>query len=336
MFTATRHAVALTVEGQPDQLEPFKWGHLTVVELIGRGAFGEVYRARDTRLDRDVALKLLPADSTARQTRASSIIEEGRLLAQVRHPNVVTIHGAERIGDQVGLWMELVEGRTLEQILESSGCLGATEVVKIGIPLCHAIAAVHEAGLCTEISRPHNVMLADDGRVVLMDFGTGWEIKDKSGAAPAGTPLYLAPELLDGKGPTVRTDIYALGVLLFHLLTGVYPIAAEGIEELRGKHERNDRLDLRRLRPELPRQLVSVIERAIDPRPERRYDSGLAMATELQAPPHPRVSRSWWAALLTLVLMVAVLIAVSTLRRPIGRRHQLQHFRRLRPWLSLP
>jgi eukaryotic-like serine/threonine-protein kinase len=81
------------------------------IERIGRGAFGQVYRARDTRLDRDVALKLLPADSDG-ETRASSIIEEGRRLAQGRHSNVVTIHGAERIGGQVGLWMELVKGRT--------------------------------------------------------------------------------------------------------------------------------------------------------------------------------------------------------------------------------
>lgn len=100
--------------------QPGHWGHLKLVEPIGRGACGQVYRARDTRLDRDVALKLLPAELGSGE-RASSIIEEGRLLAQVRHPNVVTIHGAERIGDQVGLWMERVEGRTLEQIPSRAG-----------------------------------------------------------------------------------------------------------------------------------------------------------------------------------------------------------------------
>ncbi len=97
---------------------PVMWSHLRLVERIGRGAFGEVYRAWDTRLDREVALKLLPADRSSGERAASAIIHEGRLLARVRHPNVVTIHGAEQIGDQIGLWMEFVRGHTLEQILD--------------------------------------------------------------------------------------------------------------------------------------------------------------------------------------------------------------------------
>ena len=98
---------------------PVHWGHLRVLEPIGRGAFGEVYRAWDTRLDREVALKLLPAESSPGGDRSASIIEEGRLLARVRHPNVVTIYGAERIDDRIGLWMEFVKGRTLEQTIEA-------------------------------------------------------------------------------------------------------------------------------------------------------------------------------------------------------------------------
>src|SRR5262249_34432025 len=99
------------------------WGHLRVLESIGHGAFGLVYRAWDTRLDRAVALKLLPADSDAGDARASSIIHEGRLLARVRHPNIVTIYGAERIGDTVGLWMERVDGETVEQRLSREAAL---------------------------------------------------------------------------------------------------------------------------------------------------------------------------------------------------------------------
>ena len=120
-----RHAHSATVFGaavdDPEaamRLERLEyWGHLRVLEPIGRGAFGEVYRAWDTRLDREVALKLLPATAKTLR-RATSIIEEGRLLARVRHPNVVTIYGAERIDDRVGLWMEFVKGRTLEQVIE--------------------------------------------------------------------------------------------------------------------------------------------------------------------------------------------------------------------------
>ncbi len=296
--------------------QPERWGHLRVMELVGRGAFGRVYRAHDTRLDRDVALKLLPVNWTSGGTRANSIIDEGRRLAQIRHLNVVTIHGAERIGDEVGLWMELVEGRTLEELLEDGRHFAVSEVVDIGLQLCGAVSAVHQAGFLHRDIKSHNVMLADDGRVVLMDFGTGWEIKSNSEAAPAGTPLYLAPELIEGTSPTIQSDIYALGVLLFHLLTGVYPISAEGIDELRRAHQRKDRLDLQQLRAEVPRHLARVIETAIDPRPQRRYASGAAMATDLRAP--TRVSKSSWTALLTLALVVAVLISVPALRRATG------------------
>ena len=171
---------------------------LRVLEPIGRGAFGEVYRAWDTRLAREVALKLLPA--TGRTVPAGhSIIDEGRLLARVRHPNVVTIYGAERIDESVGLWMEFVRGRTLEQMLEEGRRFRAAEVVKIGVQFVGAIGAVHARGPRSPRHQGHNVMLAEDRRVVLMDFGSGHELGDQRSAELAGTPLYLAPELLRGR-----------------------------------------------------------------------------------------------------------------------------------------
>ena len=286
-----------------------RWGHLELIERIGRGAFGQVYRARDTRLDRDVALKLLPAHSASGEARASSIVEEGRLLAQVRHPNVVTIHGAERIGDQIGLWMELVKGRTLEQILEQGRRFTVTETVEIGIQLCGAISAVHDAGLLHRDIKSHNVMLADDGRLVLMDFGTGRELGDNSAAGLAGTPLYLAPELLAGQEPTVRSDIYSLGVLLYHLLTGSYPVRAQSLRDLRLAHERGERMDVRTARPDVAPKLASIIERAIDPAPERRYQSVDALLPDLAAlKPRSRAVRLLYASGLAAAILLVVAI----------------------------
>jgi hypothetical protein len=259
------------------------WGTLRLLEQVGKGAFGDVYRAWDTRLDREVALKLLPASLAGGDARATSIIHEGRLLARVRHANVVTIYGAERTEDRVGLWMEFVKGRTLGQILSEGRVFDPTEVIDIGVELCHAISAVHDAGLFHRDIKAQNVMLAEDGRIVLMDFGSGREFVDKSSMRLAGTPLYLAPELLDGKEATIESDIYSLGVLLYHLLTGSYPVRARALSDLRRAHERGERASLRTVRPDLSPKIARIIERAIDPQPERRYASSNALAADLAA-----------------------------------------------------
>ena len=273
--------------GRPEHDET--WGHLRLLERIGRGAFGEVYRAWDTRLDREVALKLLPAPAAGGPV--SSIIEEGRLLARVRHPGVVTIHGAEQIGDRVGLWMEYIRGRTLEELLQAGDTFTSRDVIQIGIELAGAVAAVHAAGLLHRDIKSHNVIRAEDGRVMLMDFGTGLEAA-AGASAPAGTPLYLAPELFAGQPATERSDVYSLGVLLYHLLTGKYPVGGKSLHEVRLAHERGERTALADARPDLSRRLTRAIESAIDPQPERRCESAAALAVALQSV--QRGSRRRW------------------------------------------
>lgn len=235
--------------------KPEFWGHLRVFEPIGQGAFGEVYRAWDTRLDREVALKLLPVD--AADSVDSSIIEEGRLLARVRHPNVVTIYGAERIGDRIGLWMEYIQGRTLEQLVTDGRDFTPREVIDLGLELTRAVSAVHGAGLLHRDIKAQNVMVADDGRVVLMDFGTGLDLTEQGGTTAAGTPLYLAPEVLAGDTASPRSEIYSIGVLLYRLLTGSYPVRASGLADLRRAYAQADRTHIGSVRPGLPSRLDS-------------------------------------------------------------------------------
>jgi tetratricopeptide (TPR) repeat protein/tRNA A-37 threonylcarbamoyl transferase component Bud32 len=276
---------------------PEQWGHLRLFERIGQGAFGEVYRAWDTRLDREVALKLLPAGPTSGERVPSAIIHEGRLLARVRHPNVVTIYGAEQISDQIGLWMEFVRGHTLEQILDQRKVVNAAEAVGIGLELCRAMSAVHGAGLLHRDIKAHNVIQAEDGRTVLMDFGTGRELGDDASSDLAGTPLYLAPEVLDGQPATVQSDIYSLGVLLYRLVSGSYPVNARTVREVRRAHERGERTAVRTARRDVPPKLARVIERAIDPRPDQRYKSADALGAELAALKlHSRIARQAYAA----------------------------------------
>ena len=284
---------------------PYEWGHLKVLERIGTGAFGEVFRAWDTRLDREVALKLLPDESAVKgrpaasaeapaakdgrpqPVPASAIIEEGRLLARVRHPNVVTIYGAERIDGRIGLWMELVNGRTLEEAMRGGARFTVTEVTRIGVELCGAVEAVHAAGLLHRDIKTQNVMVTEDGRPVLMDFGTGRE-RDTSDASVSGTPLYLAPEVLAGGAATAQSDVYSVGVLLYLLLTGSYPVRATTLVDLRRAHASRQHADLPDTGQAIPNRLRRVVARALDPNPSRRYPSadalGAALAASAQAP----------------------------------------------------
>ncbi len=302
------------------------WSTLRLLEKVGEGAYGEVYRAWDPRLEREVALKLLPASSDDEEARAVAIIHEGRLLARVRHRNVVTVYGAERIGRRIGLSMEFVEGHTLEQIIQQGKVFGPDDAVEIGIELGQAIAAVHGAGLLHRDIKAHNVMLAEDGRVVLMDFGTGQELNDGSNARLEGTPLYLAPEVLAGGEATIQSDIYSAGVLLYFLLTGAYPVRAHGLSDLRLAHERKERTGVRSVRPDVPFQLTRIIERAIHPLPERRYASADAMRAALSAlKPQSRAARLAQAALMAAALVLVVTVGwevagrqARSPRTPIG------------------
>ncbi|PYQ57370.1 MAG: hypothetical protein DMF53_22875, partial [Acidobacteria bacterium] len=201
--------------GEPAHM---RWGNLILLEKIGEGSFGEVFRARDPQLDREVALKLL-REETAGGEAGGAVIEEGRLLARVRHPNVATVYGADRREGRVGLWMELLHGRTLSSLIREQGPLGAREAVLIGLDLCRALAAVHAQGILHRDIKAQNVMRETGGRIVLMDFGVGRDLRSDvtTDHSLSGTPLYLAPEVIAGGPSSIRSDIYSLGVLLFYL-----------------------------------------------------------------------------------------------------------------------
>lgn len=241
------------------------WGPLRLVSLIGSGAFGDVFRAHDERLNRDVALKLVREPGVA-----SAVVAEGRILAQVKHPGVVTVHGADRIDGRAGIWMELIEGRTLEEILKEQGPWDAKAAALAGTDLCAALAAVHATGLVHRDVKAQNVMRETGGRIVLMDFGVG-HAHGHAGRRPAGTPLYMAPEVLADGNATVRSDLYSLGVLLYHLVTGAYPVKGTTVEALRQAHAAGARTFLRDARPDLPDAFVGAVERALQAEPERRF-----------------------------------------------------------------
>ncbi len=257
-----------------------RWQHLIVIERVGGGMFGNVYRARDTKLDRDVALKLLRRRAHP-DAVASQILTEGRLLARVAHPNVITIYGAEAIDGQVGLWMEFIKGFTLEDVLRQHGPFSAREATFIGLDLCRALAAVHATGLVHRDVKAANVMREQGGRIVLMDFGTGEDLAGATDARIAGTPLYLAPEIFRGDAASVRSDLYSLGVLLYRLTAGAFPTVGTTLRELADAHKAGRSTRLRDARPNLPDGFVRVVERALAAAPEQRFESAGAMEAAL-------------------------------------------------------
>jgi eukaryotic-like serine/threonine-protein kinase len=255
------------------------WGRLRLLDRIGEGTSCEVYRAWDTALHREVALKLLRDEGCRREAR-TRLLEEARRLARIRHAHVVQIYGAEEHGDRVGLWMELVRGEALEHIVVARGPFGGREAALIGLDLCTALAAVHGASLLHRDVKAQNVMRESGGRVVLMDFGTGEELAGTNRLV--GTPLYLAPEIFRGQPAAVQSDLYSLGVLLFHLLTGKYPVTAASMTALAYAHESRQRQPLRDLRPDLAEGIVRVVEQALDSDPTRRYRSAGDMEAALR------------------------------------------------------
>ena len=277
------------VEPDPESV-PTSWGPLQLRRTIGKGSFGTVHLAWDPSLEREVALKILQ-----RSQRSAAVVREGRLLASIRHPNVVIVYGVDEFDGAVGLWMEFVDGLTLKQTLHQRGVFGAHEAALIGADLCRAVAAVHKAGLVHRDIKAQNVMREAGGRIVLMDFGAG-EVRTNQAdpsRRPTGTPLYLAPEVLRGQPATVASDIYSVGVLLYHLLTMRYPVEGRTIAELESAHANQRATPISDLRPDLPAGIVQVIGRALDGDPARRPRSAGAMQQELlatitPASPHSR------------------------------------------------
>ena len=309
--------------GPPAERVIFTWGNLDALEKLGEGAFGEVWRAWDRQLQREVALKLRRVEQHGRD--ATRWLEEARRLARVRHPHVLTVHGADVHDGRAGIWTDLLHGRTLEQLLTASGPLGAREAALIGMDLCAALSAVHSAGLIHGDVKTRNVMREGDaergtdaGRIVLLDFGAADESSPELATPVAGTPLYIAPEVLEGGTQTPAADLYAVGVLLYRIVTKRFPVSARNLEQLRAAHARGQHEPLRTIRPELPPAYIQVVERALARDPAQRFHDAAQMERALAAvlgvaasPPAqvaPRRNARWWLQRVAPVVGVGALM----------------------------
>jgi TolB-like protein len=285
-------------------------GPYRVLEKLGEGGMGQVYRARDPRLQREVALKILPAVLSSDPIHIERFRREARAVAALTHPNIVTIYSVEEADGVHFLTMELIEGRPLDRELSAAGCALA-QLLDIGMALADGLAAAHERGIVHRDLKPANVMIDRHGRVKILDFGlaknTTTDVALAETRAPltnaglvVGTMPYMAPEQIEGRTVDTRTDIFALGIVLYELAAGTRPFAGDSSPMLMTAILRDEPQPIAERRPDLPAAFGRVVSRCLEKRPNDRIQTARDVFNELRtvqrdtsaAPQAPAVATS--------------------------------------------
>ncbi len=253
-----------------------------IIGLIGRGGMGEVYRADDLKLGQAVALKFLPKAVSADPTLLARFHAEVRLARQVSHPNVCRVYDIGEVEGQHFLSMEYVDGEDLASLLKRIGHLPGDKALEVARQLCAGVAAAHEKGVLHRDLKPANVMLDGRGRVRITDFGlamAGEGVGEEREVA--GTPAYMSPEQLAGKGASVRSDVYALGLVLYEVFTGKRAMDAPTLAEIRRKHAEEAPTPPSSVTPGIDPVVERVILRCLEKEPKSRPGSALQVAAAL-------------------------------------------------------
>ena len=256
-------------------------GRYRLIALLGRGGMGEVYRADDLTLDQPVALKFLPGNVAGDEGRLAQFHNELRVARQVSHKNVCRLYD---LGEHAGrrfLTMEYVDGEDLASLLRRVGRIPGERAVPMARQLCAGVAAAHERGVVHRDLKPANVMIDGAGNVRVTDFGIATAAAERSGGELVGTPQYMAPEQLAGQPATIRSDVYALGLILFELFTGKRAIESQTLKELLKFHETGTLTTPSSIVRDLDPAVERVIQRCLERDPQRRPPSALAVAAAL-------------------------------------------------------
>jgi TolB-like protein len=261
---------------------------------IGAGGMGEVYRATDTRLGREVAVKILPAAMEQNPDRLARFHREARAVAALNHPNVVTLYSVEECDGVHFLTMELVDGISLDLHIPESG-MTADQIVEIAGALAEGLAAAHEKGILHRDLKPANVMLTKEGRVKILDFGLAKEVDTDTHqdatltsanhtqvGVVMGTPAYMSPEQISGRPLDHRTDIFSLGIMLHEMATGRRPFAGTSSAELASAILRDTPPSVTESRPDLPGDLARVIRRCLEKEPRHRVQTARDISNEFR------------------------------------------------------
>jgi hypothetical protein len=247
---------------------------------LGRGGMAEVFRAHDRRLDREVAVKVLAPHLLSDARSIDRFGREARAAASLNHPNIVNVYDAINEGDTHAIVMELVEGPTLADIIEREGRLSLEEATRTAINIADALQAAHDRGLVHHDVKPRNVLFDPDGSLKVTDFGIA-RAASSDITTVQGSPPYLAPEQARGGQSDRRSDVYALGCVLFEMLAGRPPFEGDSSSAVVMAHIDAPIPELSRFRPDVPRDLERVVTRTLAKNPDERYDSPAALRADL-------------------------------------------------------
>ncbi len=265
---------------------PEKFGRFKVIDELGRGAMGVVYRAQDSALGRTVAIKTIALTGSAaeRDMHEARFQQEARAAGSIGHPAIITIYDVGREGDTAFIAMELLEGRDLREMIRDVSMM-PSQSVSIAATVAEGLAYAHERGVVHRDIKPGNIMVLPDGRVKIMDFGIARlhepTVKTQTGVL-LGSPQYMSPEQIVGQPFDHRADIFSLGLVLYEMLTGSKPFQGDDIPELMFKVANMPAKPPSHIAPDLPPVIDYIVARALKKKPDERYASAAELARDLR------------------------------------------------------
>jgi TolB-like protein/Tfp pilus assembly protein PilF len=322
--------------------------HYRLLEKLGEGGMGVVWKALDTKLDREVALKILPEEMASDPERFGRFEREAKAVAALNHPNIVTVHSVEETEGSHFITMELVRGKSLTELIPKYG-LHLGKFFELSVALADAIGAAHQRGITHRDLKPDNVMVDEDGRLKVLDFGLA-KLREEARTTEASTQLptatvtqegkilgtvsYMSPEQAEGKATDNRSDIFSLGVMLYQMATGQRPFKGDTHISIISSIMKDTPASVTDIKASLPNHLGRIIRRCLAKDPKSRYQSTLDLRNELEelgrevatgettpvkqtAAPMPAIKSMVWLAGAALVVLLLAVIAVQQWR---GRR----------------
>jgi eukaryotic-like serine/threonine-protein kinase len=257
-----------------------------LTERLGTGGMAEVYRARDVVLDRDVAIKILRKDYSDNEEFQNQFRLEARSAANLSHPNIVTVHDFGFSDGMLYIVMEMVPGKDLKQLIRERGRFPIEAGVELMIQACKGIGYAHRAGLVHCDVKPHNMLVSNDGRLKVTDFGIARALAsftpNERTDVVWGSPLYFAPEQAAGEPPTPASDVYSLGVVMYETLSGTPPFTASTADELARLHIFARPIPIREYIPDIPPALEEIIMKVLSKEPAARYRTADQLGRVLQ------------------------------------------------------